>query len=130
MPALCQVRQKTQGQCVCRAADAGRVAALALELETGGKGGKRKGGKGGPPAAGVAAAFIGSGKHGKQSAPKQQSFTPAAATAPSEDDDDDDDSDDDGDDGDDERAQIRANYQAAVARHGLPGACLTQAPRP
>ena len=52
-------------RCVCRAADAERVAALALELATGGKRGG-KGGKagkgGGPAAAGVAAAFIGGSK--------------------------------------------------------------------
>lgn len=114
------VRQKTQGRCVCGAVDAERVAALALELATGGKRGNKvgKGGKaGGPAAAGVAAAFIGGGKPSAP-APKQQSFTRAATTAtPS-----DDGSDDDDEDGNDDRAQIRANYQAAVARHGLPGA--------
>ena len=96
----------------------------------------------------MAAAFIGGSK---PSAPtckqqqQQQSCNPASTDDPRSDDDSDDDDDDD-DDGDDERAQIRANYQAAiltmastyyastyhgvirancqaaVARHGLPGA--------
>jgi hypothetical protein len=37
------VRQKTQGRCVCGAVDAERVAALALELATGGKRGNKVG---------------------------------------------------------------------------------------
>ena len=74
----------------------------------------------------MAAAFIGGNKPSAPTSKQQQSVNPASTDDPflyalSDDDSDD---DDDDDDGDDERAQIRANYQAAI----LTMASLTMPP--
>ena len=134
------VRAKTQGRLVCRVVEAQRVASLALELATGGRGGKRGKGKAGAAEAsgGAAAPYLGKGSPAAKSAPAAP--PPKATPAPDEEEEDDDSEEDDSEG---ERQQIRANYARAVAEHGLPrpraapgsGDCggwttVTSAPKP